>query len=51
VPELMVMNSSFRATQKINRRDKPAHPTKQQKAKGRRITILVLLPLDEGDGI
>jgi len=36
--------------QQISRQDKPAQPTTQQKAKGRRITSPVLLPLDEGDG-
>nr|SPS05751.1 protein of unknown function [Candidatus Nitrotoga fabula] len=30
--------------------DKPAQPTEQQKAKGRRITSPVLLPLDNGEG-
>jgi len=30
---------------------RPAQPTAQQKAKGRRIISPVLLPLDKGDGI
>jgi len=37
--------------QQTNRQDKPAQPTKQQKAEGRRNTSPVLLPLDKGDGI
>ena len=37
--------------QQPNRQDKLAQPTEQQKAKGRRFTSPVLLPLTEGDGI
>jgi len=48
---LIVTNNSFRATQRINRQDKSAQPTMQQKAKGRCNISPVLLPLDEGDGI
>jgi hypothetical protein len=51
---LNVSNVSFAAGREQqlpgNSKGKPAQPTTQQKAKGRRFTSPVLLPLTESDG-